>query len=277
MSENEQPITPPEDETAPEKVVPDSVAPSSIGDDIDVESALAAVASLHTLTQEDEATAEAALEDDAEALDSDSEYDDLPELYREADELAPVDEAPASAVAPVGLPLRDDRLLRGQAASVIPAFLLIGMGAVLTFWLTTGSELPSTLTLFGGGLIALGIMLLSRWFSTRTQGSLFMGLLLALLGGLSVYWGNSASSGWLVSWPLLLSAPGLALLLSSLATRGSRSAVLVGLILTASGLVVILMNQVLPELDSALAPFWPVALGIGIVLLIAPVLRRQRN
>lgn len=276
MSHDEQPMNPSEDENAPEEATPAAVPSAPVGDDIDVESALAAVASLHTLTQEAESSPEPDVADD-ESLDAESEYDDLPELHRESDERPPADDSPPASVAPIGIPQREDRLLRGQAASVVPAFLLIAIGAVLTFWLTTGSELPSQPILLGGGLIALGIALLARWFSNRAPGSLFFALSLVLFGGLSIYLGDGTSPGWAAGWPLLLVAPGIALLLSAFVAQGSRSAALLGLILAVSGAAIFLMNQVAPDLNATLAQLWPVALGIAIVLLIAPVLRRQRN
>ncbi len=276
MNNNEQPINPADDENAPEEETPDAVPSTPAGDDIDVEGALAAVASLHTLTQEGEPSAEHEAADD-EALDAESEYDDLPELYRESDELAPTEDTPTASVAPIVTAQREDRLLRGQAASVVPAFLLIAIGAVLTFWLTTGSDLPSQPILLGGGLVAVGIAMLARWFSSRTHGSLFMGMLLALLGGVVLYLGNSTSPGWYAGWPLWVIAPGIALSLSALVTPSSRSAALPGLILAVSGAAIFLINQGVPDLSPTLSQLWPVALGIGIVLLIVPVLRRQRN
>jgi hypothetical protein len=76
------------------------------------------------------------------------------------------------------------RLQRGQPASVIPALILIAVGAYLTFALTLSQTPPAP------GMIALlvtgavGVTLLSYWLNARrwARGALFGGLLLMLSG-----------------------------------------------------------------------------------------------
>jgi hypothetical protein len=77
-------------------------------------------------------------------------------------------------------------LERGQAASVVPALLLIGVGVFLTFLLTSGTPLPSTNVLLGLLLVCVGISLLAAWISSGrwARGNLAMGIGALLFGAL---------------------------------------------------------------------------------------------
>lgn len=268
---DEQPTRP--DDPQPEGNAPSDADIAPVSDEIDVEGALAAVASLHTLTQEEQKQEEQE-EEDRRLAETEAEGA-IEERHAAAAEHEP--EAAAAAMPAQPAPLPTDHLLRGQAASVVPAFLLMGAGAVLIFLLTTDSALPAPPLLLAGVLLSLGIMLLSRWFSSRAPGSLFVGLLLSLFAGALFLIGQPTPPAWATGWPPLLIAPGLALFLGALAMPGERSASLPGAALIAAGVVSLLVNQLVPDWEPMIAQGWPVALVIGIVLLIAPVLRRRRN
>jgi hypothetical protein len=76
------------------------------------------------------------------------------------------------------------QLERGQAASVVPSLVLIGVGAFLTFLLTTKTPLPSDDFVGGLALVGMGISAMSYWLSSGrwSKGSLVVGIVLALAG-----------------------------------------------------------------------------------------------
>jgi hypothetical protein len=76
------------------------------------------------------------------------------------------------------------QLERGQAASVVPSLVLIGVGAFLTFLLTTKTPLPSDDFVGGLALIGMGISAVSYWLSSArwSKGSLVVGVVLAIVG-----------------------------------------------------------------------------------------------
>jgi hypothetical protein len=134
-------------------------------------------------------------------------------------------------------PAAGDKLYRGQAASVVPALLLIGIGALLTFLLTTTDTRIDPLTGGALALMAAGVALLAHWLSSerRATGNLFTGLTLLTGGGLGAY---ALQSGVTLqtAWPLLLLIPGGALLATALiARRGLQQAALIGVLLLLAG------------------------------------------
>jgi hypothetical protein len=234
----------------------ESSVPASSGDDFGVESALAALGALAqepdveqtadsdtdavSVPSEDDETQSDETADDASATATDT--DALPDddaLTEYADSMA--DSAPAP------VPQRDriqmpetapgTKLYRGQAASVVPALLLIASGAVLLFLVTT-SDIVLTLPVSAAlASAAAGIMLLAHWFSAerRATGNFFIGLTLLLGGGLGVY---ALQSGVTLqtAWPLLLLVPGGTLLATALISRDDfRHAGLIGLLFLVAG------------------------------------------
>lgn len=73
---------------------------------------------------------------------------------------------------------------RGQAASVVPALLLVGIGVFFTILLTSGLPLPAPDIVAGIALGAVGICLIAAWVSSGrwARGNLFMGVV-CLVGG----------------------------------------------------------------------------------------------
>jgi hypothetical protein len=135
---------------------------------MDIDAALAAVADLTTLASDDDI-----VDDDAEV------YADNNDAYADDDTK---DEVETSATdtesAPTPLLARPpvSTLKRGQMASVVPAFLLIGGGLALMALIVSDGDVPlSTLGLVLLG--AVGVMFLAHWLSSRrwAQGSLWAG------------------------------------------------------------------------------------------------------
>lgn len=253
-------------------------------DDLDVEGALAALASLHELSRDDEVD----IADEDDSSDNDEESPDIQEFERlESDDEeieADDEEIPeAGAVIDYGtfprLPVSS--LHRGQLASVVPALLLIGIGAYLTFMVTTsGTDFDPVLitaVLVGG----VGVMLLAQWISSsrRAIGSFFIGALLLLTGGTVAYLVIPNNLSLIDGYPLILTAIGTAFVLSDVFVPSGRRIWLVGLILAIAGLAGVVTTTSI--LDTGIAQssgrLLPVAIVIVVVLLIAPILRRRQQ
>jgi hypothetical protein len=165
---------------------------------------------------------------------------------------------------------------RGRLDSVLPALVLIGAGAWLTFTLTSGGPAPSLalITLLAGGIP--GVILLARWLASGRWaiGALFWGLSLALVSGISA---ALLTQDALVSgWPLLAAGPGLAFMVTAVAA-GEGRLLLPGALLTLSSLAALLVtDRRLPdELLALLATAWPAAIIAIAVLLLLPLLARR--
>jgi hypothetical protein len=238
----------------------ESSAPASSGDDFGVESALAA---LSALAQEPDV--EPSDDPDGDAISAPSHADDHTEAADDTsadtetateadidietvsdDDLTDYTDSAAGSV-PSSAPQRDrvqmpetipgTKLYRGQAASVVPALLLIASGAVLLFLVTTSDivlTLPVSIALASA---AIGVVLLAHWFSAerRATGNFFIGLTLLSGGGLGMY---ALQSGVTLqtAWPLFLVVPGGTLLATALISRDElRHAALIGLLLLVAG------------------------------------------
>jgi hypothetical protein len=184
------------------------------------------------------------------------------------------------------------RLQRGQPASVIPALILIAVGAYLTFALTLSQTPPAP------GLVALlvcgaiGITLLSYWLNARrwARGALFGGLILIFFG--LVFYGvttpsiASALPAGLVSdsgWRLFLGAVFAALLLSGLLARpvsiglavlgmGGLLGIALGLLIDSGALSSLNLN-----LELLLNEGWKIVLPLLLVLLVIGLFQRLRQ
>jgi hypothetical protein len=252
------PETVPDSPEAPEVVIPRV-------DDLDIEGALAAVASLSDMLAEQEAAEQARIAQvEAEAKEAADRQARLehPELFF-----------------PMPPPMT---LYRGQIASVVPALLLIATGAWLTFAFTTSPEQPDT------GLIAviaaggIAITLLVRWLSSGrwARGTLFFALLLLLIGVTTVYLLQPASPGFEGGWPLLLIAIGGALLLTGfIAQPVDRRLLLPTLLFFIAGLAA--MSVTLNLLDGSIlavvGSLWPIVLLLVVVIFLLPMVFRQRQ
>ncbi len=236
----------------------------AVTDDMDIEAALAAVSTLSDMLAEREAAAQAqAAREEAERQAAEERRARLehPELF--------------FPVPPMQI------LHRGQMASVIPALVLIGLGAWLTFSLTTGTALNTGLiaAIMSGGL---ALIWLARWFSSGrwARGSLFFALAGLLGAGSLFYLLQPASPGLAGGWPLLLIAIGLAFILAGLlaAPREGRLA-LPGFLFVAAGTAAlsVTLGLIGGEIISTAAALWPAALIAVVLIWLLPVLFRRRG
>lgn len=274
---DEQESTPPNDIDERDQ----EVSASNFGtEDLDVEGALAAVASLHELTRTDELEAvdEAVADEDEVEIDTfervespDDGIDDTVETALEAVDSEPYESVfphpPASA------------LHRGQLASIVPALLLIGSGAYLTFILTASENTLSPTLLVALSIGGIGVILLAHWITSArwAMGNFFIAVLLLLTGSTAAYLAVPNNLSLMQGWPLLLTAVGTTFVISDLFVPSGRRLWLIGLIFAISGLAGTLVtgNLLNDGIQQTIGGLWPLALVIVLVLLIAPLLRRQ--
>ena len=255
-------------------------------DDLDIEGALAAVASLQDLTREAEAEIEEAEEseleeDDAleiqefERIDSD---DTTGDALEESDEQIVETASPYDSIFPHP---PQSVLHRGQLASVVPAILLIGIGGYLTFIVTASDTVLQPAMVIAVLIGGTGAMLLAQWISSArwSIGSFFIGVLLLLTGTTATYLALPNNLSPVDGYPLLLTAIGTAFVITDIFVPSGRRVWLIGLILAIAGLAGVLTTSVIMNLDiaEAFAGLLPVAVVIIIVLLIAPILRRRQQ
>jgi hypothetical protein len=244
---------------------PTENADAAVTDGMDIEAALAAVSTLSDMVAEQEAAEQARIaeiEAEAQAAAEREARLQHPELF------FPV--PPMSS------------LHRGQMTSVIPALLLIVMGAWLTFTLTTTKAAPDMMVLAviaGGGI---GITLLARWLGSGrwARGSLFFGLIFLLLAGSAFYLSQPGSPGWTQGWPVLLIAAGIAFMLTGLlAIPRNGRLVLPGLALIVAGIAgfVITLGVLSGEVITTIGTLWPAAVALVVVIWALPLIFRQRG
>lgn len=226
-------------------------ADSMMDDDLDVESALAAVASLDQLV---------AAPDDPDTHDSERAtapvYDDLvddtpfdfdapdaidaflPEAAAAPDEAAldagtlvvPISDTATGEFNAIGVPTRTSTpvptpppstLQRGAVASVVPALLLIGAGIALPLLLRTTPDAVTGEMLLAGTVAAGGLVLIAQWIGARrwTGGNLLFGLGALFAGGVLAYLAQPTTPSLATGWPLLIASSGAALLLAGVLTR----------------------------------------------------------
>jgi hypothetical protein len=239
--------------------------PVTVTDGLDIEAALAAVSTLSDVMAEQEAAEQARvarIEAEAQAKVERQARMDNPERF--------------FSVPPFMT------LKRGQLASIIPAVWLIGLGAWLTFSLTTTRTAPDTSLLIVVIVIGLGLTLLARWIASHrwARGSLFFGLICLLFGGLFFYINQPKAFGFASAWPLFISAFGLAMLLTRvLAVPGDKRLSYPAVIFIIAGLVgaVITMGLLPTNLTNMAASLWPLALVIIVVIWLFPLVFRQRQ
>ena len=256
-----------DEETTPEgtEAIPD--------DDLDVEAALAAVASLGDLTAEAQEETETTLE-----VEPDDEEDEDEDEDEEETEPAPT-YSPAEHDFPRP-PLTT--LRRGQMASIVPALLLIITGIWLTFTLTTAGAAPDgglILAVIGGGI---GITLLAQWLSSErwARGGFFGGALVLLIGATVFVLVRPQSTGLTEGWPLFIVAAAAAFVLTAVFTqpRSGRLA-LVGIITGVAGITAYAVTTGLlnSALVATLGRLWPLVLVAAAIILLAPFLTRRRG
>ncbi len=243
-------------------VTPDSL-PVNVTDGLDIAAALAAVSTLSDMVAEQEA-AEQLRQSQAEAREQ--ARVEAQTRLEHPEQFFPV---------PPVMTLK-----RGQLSSVIPALLLIAAGVWLTFNLTTGQGLPNAGWLLGLGGGALGLMLLGRWLASGrwARGALFFGLALLLVSSLFIAFTQFNLLALAQGWPLLVSAIGLAAMLTSgLAQPRDGRLLLPGLTLLVGGVagLVVTLNLLDAAILSTAATAWPLALvGLVIIWLLPLIVRR---
>lgn len=277
----------------PEILDDESSEPSIIDtQDLDIQGALAAVASLNDLTREEalEAEMEQSVDDAleiqeferVEVVEEDfierdiivsSEYDDIDEEANIEHDNFTTDYTSSLPRPPLSV------LHRGQLASVIPAIILIALGAYLTFLTTTTDIVLQTSTVVIGVLISLGVVLLAQWMSSArwSTGSFFIGTLLILVIGTMAYLVLPNNLTLLDGYPLLLTAIGTAFVITDIFSPSERRIWLFGLILAIIGIAGVLITSSMFDANivAILSNLLPLAVIIIIILLIAPFLRRQ--
>lgn len=173
-------------------------------------------------------------------------------------------------------------LRRGQMASVVPAVLLILLGAGLTLLNTTSSTALNAGLIAGGLLGAVALMLLSRWLASGrwARGTFFGGVLFLLTGGVLVYLLQPGSLGFTQGWPLLLAALGLTFILSAfLAYPTDRRLIFPGLVFLIIGIIALVLTLGVLDttLVSTITNLWPVGVALIALLWLLPVIFRQRG
>lgn len=253
-------------------------------DDLDVEGALAALSSLQDLSRDD--AEDIQIDDDETDLEADLDAsDEIQTFERVTDDVAMDDDEQLvsdSSAYDSAFPYPPMSLLhRGQLASVVPALLLIGIGSYLTFLITTSEVTldPSIIvaTLVGG----LGMILLAQWISSSrwSIGNFFIGVLLLLVGSTVAYLVLPNQLSLSDGYPLIMTAIGIAFIITDLFMPSGRRIWLIGLILAVVGLAGVLATTTIMQLSiiDSLSGLLPVALVILAVLLIAPFVQRRRQ
>jgi hypothetical protein len=221
-----------------------------MGQDVDIDAALAAVASLTDLAAE-----------------------------REAQEDASQPSARRRSTAPSFVPPEPVVLRRGSSASLIPALILIVSGVLLTFATTSGAAIPTEWVAFGA-LAAVALLLLGYWLSARrwARGSLFFALVL-LLSGAAFYIMTQPGGPGANGAPLLVIATGGAFLLTGIAVRPPmRGVILPGLLMMIGGLAALALTLRwidLPLLPLAVQYGWIAGIVVLALWLMALVFRRR--
>jgi hypothetical protein len=235
-----------------------------VTDGMDIEAALAAVSTLSDMLAEQEAAEQARIaqiEAEAQAAAERQARLEHPEQF--------------FPVPPMSV------LHRGQMVSVVPALLLIGIGAWLTFSFTTKAP-PDASLIIAIGLGGIGLVLLVRWLGSGrwARGSLFSGLSLLFTAGLLFFLLSSPSPGLLQGWPLLLIGIGIAAALTGfLALPRHRRLLLSGLGLIVAGIAgsIVTMDILSNDFVTTVASLWPIALIAVAIVWLLPVIFRQRS
>lgn len=228
-------------------------------DGLDVDQALAAVASLSDLVAEREAAADAVEQAAAEAEEAHVETETRPDY-------PPFPKPPLLS------------LQRGQMASVVPALVLMLIGAWLTLALTNQTPPPGWLvvSVVGGGI---GVTFLAQWLGSGrwSNGALLLGS--GILFSAIVFAVLAAETGLVQDYPFFVVAwAGAFLLTGILAHPPHRRLTLIGLALAVSGIAALgVTNGMLDStLLSTLANFWWVIVIALVVIWLLPIIQRLR-
>jgi hypothetical protein len=252
-------------ENDPSASVESDSLPGNVTDGLDLEAALAAVSTLSDVVAEQEAEEQARLvqaEAEAEAQAEAQARVESPELFFPVPPLA--------------------TLKRGQLASVVPALVLMGVGAWLTFSLTIQRELPDTGLLLAVAASGIVLILLARWLSSGrwARGTLLFALIVVFSGAVLAFLFLQPGLGVGKGWPLIVTATGIAVCVSAFLSQPvERQLVMPGLILIVAGLagLVITLGLLNGTALTLVASLWPVAVAVVVILWLIPVIFRQRR
>ena len=252
-------------EDMPEMPDDDDVAPD---DDLDIDAALASVASLDDAISEHEAEeAEEEARIAAEAL----VIEQAQQAVREEAERRDAYFLPRPPMMIIQ---------RGQAASTVPALLLIIIGSWLTFSFTTSDTPPSGATIALVALAGVGVSLLAYWWTSGRWaiGALFGGTVLLLLCASMIYLSQSDGMGH-EGWPLIIVAVGVALLLGViLSSPVGKHHTFSGVLLVMSGLLALAittgkLGEEIFDLPAELALL--VLIVVFVFVMLPPILKRR--
>ena len=203
-----------------------------------------------------------------------------PVAEREADEQARIDArekaiptyVPESALPPM------TTLKRGHLGSVVPALLLIGIGAWLTLMTTSGAAVDPLL-LAGVALGAVALSLFAQWLGSGrwSRGTLFFGVLIALVMLFFAAGMQPNEIDLTQAYPLLLAAFGAALIAAGLLARPVKGRAFIpgALLIAAGGLgLAINLGMIPTQLLSFAVPVAPFVLIAVVVLLLLPRFRK---
>ncbi len=219
----------------------------------DIDAALAAVASLSEIMPEREAEAEAR----ADARQSAPTF--VPEMP-----MPPL-----------------TTLKRGQLGSLVPALLLIALGAWLTITTTSGTP-PNPLLVSAAVVGGLILTLLAEWLGTGrwSRGILFFALIVLFFTGVIAFSIQPQGIDLQRGYPLLIVAIGLALLLAGFLSRPVNARLIApGALVILAGVVgmVITLGLIPSDLLTWAVPAAPVVLVIVLVLWLLPLIFRRRQ
>ncbi len=239
----------------------DTAAPEPFDGALDVDAALAAVSRLDDILAEEEAAEQARLAREQAAADEAAQRVERlkhPEYF--------------FAMPPLLI------TQRGRVDAVVPALALIGVGAWLTFTLTTSGAPPDPLLALAVGAAALSAAFLARWLAAGrwARGALLLALL--LLAGAAALYLVAAGPGLVAGWPLLLLAPAAAFAGVGLLARPAQPRLLLtAALLTAAALAgyAVTAGLIPADLQARIAPLWPAAVAALAIALALPLLRRR--
>ena len=256
-----------EAEVADEETAPDE---GLLGDELDVEAALASVVSLSDALAEHVAVET----EEAERLEAEAAaIEQVNQVLRE--------EAERRAAYSLPRPSMIAAIQRGQGASVVPAILLMIIGAWLTFTFTTADESPPAGTIAMVGMGSLGLSMLAYWFTSRrwARGALASGMTLLLFTLVTLFLSQSDELG-ADGWPLFLIAAATAILLSAfLSPRVGEGHIFSGLALAIAGVVALAVttetvNQEVLDFASTVSP---AVLVVVLIILLLPRIPKRRG
>jgi hypothetical protein len=172
-------------------------------------------------------------------------------------------------------------LQRGQMASVIPALLLMLIGAWLTFTLTTNTAPLDTGLVIAIVAGSIGVTLLAQWLNSGrwASGALLAGTTTLLVGAAVFYLIQVSDPGFARGYPLLLAALGAALVITGLLAKPTRRRMALGgiaVIVAALAAFGVTTGAINNTVVNTLGSVWFIPVIVLIALWLLPVIQRKR-